>query len=230
VAQERAQPEPTKEPDQALLDGAWAGVETKLGAERSVAGALRRRPMAMRVSIALGSALAVPLLALALAPRPDLAEISSVRGALLAATAALVALGSAWLAARPLQSPAVPSRAILGLAAAALGAALLFALWPLGVDAPGEAEGHAFPRCGMASLAVGAIVLGVAHAIRRDASGSVVGAGALGGVAALVTLGIVCSVDEVVHLLAGHAAPVALLVGLSLVAHLRPPRTAAERA
>ncbi len=230
VAHERTPQEPTKEPDQALLEGAWAGVETELGVERSLAGGLRRRPMAMRVSIALGAALGIPLLAVAVAPRADLAEISSVRGPLFLTITALLALGSAWLAARPLQARALGVRAVLGLAAAALGAALLFAIWPLGVDAPGAPEGHAFPRCGMASLGVGAMVLALAHTIRRDASGSIVGAGALGGVAALLTLGVVCSVDEVVHLLAGHAAPVALLIGLSILSYLRPARAPAERA
>lgn len=221
---------PTREPpgehsDADLLADAWSGLSAEVDRERGLAGRLKRAPTWLRGGLVLGGAVAVPLAAALLMPRADLEVLSPGRAMVAAGLLSVLAIVGAALAVRPMHVRAVSTTALIALASIASATFAGLALFPAGLDPvpqPSDTLLVGVVRCGMGVLGVAAIVFALARAARRDVPGEVVGAVALAALSGYGALGAVCPIDDLAHLVLGHALPAMLLVLAGLWAHVRP--------
>ena len=206
--------------DAAILADAWQGLDGQLARERGLAGRLRRLALPLRVGIALTVAASIPIAASMLMLRSDFATLSVTRAVLTFGLMFALATVAAVLAAWPVQLAPFSRTRVLALAGATLALALVLALAPELHDAEPASFGALVmgaARCSAMGLAAALPVGVVAHVLRRDAPGAMVGAGALAGLTLLATLSLACGYDSLGHLVLGHAAPVALVVVASLI-------------
>jgi hypothetical protein len=197
-------------------------VEEELAREVTGVATLRALRTPYRVLLVLAALALVVLLAVAVAPRADLASYPRGRMALSIVLLSAVAAVASWRLLRPLHLPPPPLWSSRLLLIAGVTLPCVLAALPLDHAGANAGTGAGFAvgcgKCLAFGGALGFPALLLALLLRRaPVDGAAVSAlgGVAAGLAANVALGLHCPVSDPAHIVSGHALLVVLLGGVA---------------
>ena len=194
---------------EAELDFLWRRVENAVAHEKGWAAWLRSVPTRWRVIFAATAATGIAVTVLVTTPRGDLHAYPGARLLLSLGIFAVALIALITLELRPLQRPALSSRASV-LALLALALPLSVALLPeAALNHPVVA--HQQYDCGLVGLTCGGALIALLRALDRSDAASVVIPAAAGGILANAALVFHCPAVSQLHLALAHA-PIGLVL------------------
>lgn len=204
-----------------VVEGLEAAVLAQVRDERGWRARLRESSRGARTAVVAAVVALEALVLFAVARRVDWAVYPGGRMLFAAGGLAVVSLGVAWMALRPMWMRPLRWGMEVACAAVAVGFPLLLAALPEVPTVPRyDGAGAWFAaRCFAIGCALGGVVFAVARWMDRGtgARWPLIAAAMAGGVSAALALQLECPVNHPWHLVTGHALPVVALAVAALV-------------